>query len=118
MLNDFAGEYLGSAGDGEYIRESFLAPKTGCTRNKIYFIDNVLLLWKQEVGGEGLRDNLLSDTANRENWTVVKILRGHLEDIYDLCWSCDSQFVITGSVDNSAIVWDIQAGESWTDLVP
>ena len=41
---------------------------------------------------------------------MVKILRGHLEDIYDLSWSCDSCQVVTGSVDNSAIVWDVQKG--------
>lgn len=74
-------------------------------------LDNVLLLWSQDVGAEGVGNNLLSDTVNKESWCVVKVFRGHLEDIYDLCWSCDSRFIITGSVDNSAIVWDIQNGE-------
>lgn len=37
--------------------------------------------------------------------------RGHLEDVYDLCWSVDSNFLISGSVDNTAIVWDVQKGE-------
>ena len=62
------------------------------------------------MGGEGTGNNLLSDTANKESWNVVKILRGHLEDVYDLCWSCDSLNIITGSVDNSAIIWDVQNG--------
>ena len=38
--------------------------------------------------------------------------RGHLEDVYDLCWSSDSNCIITGSVDNTAIVWDVQKGET------
>ena len=52
-----------------------------------------------------------SPSKNKENWTIVKLLRGHLEDIYDLCWSPDSTSLISGSVDNSAIVWDVLKGE-------
>lgn len=36
--------------------------------------------------------------------------RGHIEDVYDLAWSPDSTQLITGSVDNSAIVWDAVKG--------
>lgn len=52
-----------------------------------------------------------SPSKNKENWSLVKLLRGHLEDIYDLCWSPDSSGIISGSIDNSAIVWDVQKGE-------
>ena len=38
--------------------------------------------------------------------------RGHLGDVYDLCWSSDSRFIVSGSVDNSAIAWDTQKGEN------
>lgn len=38
------------------------------------------------------------------------IYRGHLEDVYDLCWSSDGKYMITGSVDNSAILWDVTKG--------
>ena len=31
--------------------------------------------------------------------------------MYDLCWSSDSRYIISGSVDNSAIAWDTQKGE-------
>ena len=58
------------------------------------------------VGGTG--DS--SPSKNKENWTIVKLLRGHLEDVYDLCWSPDSTSLISGSVDNSAIVWDVLKG--------
>ena len=36
--------------------------------------------------------------------------RGHLEDIYDLAWSPNGQQLISGSVDNSAIIWDVNKG--------
>ena len=34
-------------------------------------------------------------------------LRGHHSDVYDLCWSPDSSHLVSGSVDNTSIVWDI-----------
>lgn len=74
--------------------------------------DNVLILWSRDLGKELGENNLLTSNGNKENWSVVKVLRGHLEDVYDLCWSCDSSRIITGSVDNTAIVWDIQRGGS------
>ncbi|GAA53113.1 chromatin assembly factor 1 subunit B [Clonorchis sinensis] len=33
--------------------------------------------------------------------------RRHLEDIYDVCWAPDSQALISGSVDHSLIVWQL-----------
>ena len=57
-----------------------------------------------------------SPSKNKENWSLVKLLRGHLEDVYDLCWSPDSSYLISGSVDNSAIVWDVQKGEQIINL--
>ena len=37
--------------------------------------------------------------------------RGHIEDVYDLSWSQDSTHLISGSVDNTAIVWNISNGK-------
>ena len=36
--------------------------------------------------------------------------RGHVEDIYDACWSGSSGLLVTGSVDNTAIIWDVSKG--------
>ena len=41
---------------------------------------------------------------------VIHSPRGHLEDVYDMCWSTDGSRLISGSVDNSAIIWDINKG--------
>ena len=41
---------------------------------------------------------------------MVIYYRGHIEDVYDLCWSDNSQYLMSGSVDNSVIIWDCKAG--------
>lgn len=56
-----------------------------------------------------LDDNNEND---KETWLIYKTLRGHLEDVYDLSWSMDSLSLISGSVDNTAIIWDIKKGRS------
>ena len=43
-------------------------------------------------------------------WHLAVYYRSHLEDVYDLSWSPDSRFLISGSVDNSAIMWDVKKG--------
>lgn len=42
----------------------------------------------------------------------MKILRGHMEDVYDLSWSPDSLSLVSGSVDNTAMVWSVETGKS------
>lgn len=43
-----------------------------------------------------------------ECWKQHKVLRGHIEDICDLSWSQDSQYLVSGSVDNSVILWNVE----------
>ncbi|XP_074956123.1 chromatin assembly factor 1 subunit B isoform X2 [Phalacrocorax aristotelis] len=61
-------------------------------------------------GGDVFQDE---DEAhlNKENWTVVKTLRGHLEDVYDICWTSDGNYMASASVDNTAIMWDVIKGQ-------
>lgn len=33
-----------------------------------------------------------------------------MEDVYDICWSPDSSQILSGSVDNTAILWDVSKG--------
>lgn len=37
--------------------------------------------------------------------------RRHIEDVVDLAWSPDERFLITGSVDNMALIWDVKKGD-------
>lgn len=74
--------------------------------------ESVVFIWKQKSDSEPV--NIL-DTTNdqdKEVWITLKVLRGHMEDIYDLSWSPNSSFLVSGSVDNSAMVWDVQKGKS------
>lgn len=45
---------------------------------------------------------------DKESWIAWKVLRGHLQDVYDLAWSPDSAFLVSGSIDNTALLWDVQ----------
>ncbi|XP_077198776.1 chromatin assembly factor 1 subunit B isoform X2 [Paroedura picta] len=76
--------------------------------------DAAILLWKlndnkelEPVAFQDDDDNQL----NKENWTVIKTLRGHLEDVYDICWTPDGNYMASASVDNTAIMWDVSKGQ-------
>ncbi|KAL3278163.1 hypothetical protein HHI36_013505 [Cryptolaemus montrouzieri] len=71
--------------------------------------DANIIIWQLKT------DNIPSlddDSNDKETWNVLKIFRGHKEDIYDLCWSPDSSKLLSGSIDNTAILWDMQKGKS------
>ncbi|WAR09325.1 CAF1B-like protein [Mya arenaria] len=70
--------------------------------------DSVIIFWKlSETEAPSVNIFQEDEEDNKENWCMLKILRGHLEDIYDVSWSADGKFMISGSVDNSAILWDL-----------
>ncbi|KAI0209118.1 Chromatin assembly factor 1 subunit B [Lamellibrachia satsuma] len=73
--------------------------------------DSVVMLWRQNPSS-GASGGLFAEEEeeNKETWSVFKILRSHLEDVYDIAWSSDGTQLISGSVDNSAILWDIKKG--------
>ncbi|RZF48302.1 hypothetical protein LSTR_LSTR010265 [Laodelphax striatellus] len=71
--------------------------------------ESAIIIWKQksdcdlpQFPGDG--------EEQKEQWLMVKTLRGHLEDVYDLSWSPDEANLISGSVDNTALVWDVKKG--------
>lgn len=72
--------------------------------------ESVIFIWRQKPDTEAM--NICDDVSDsdKETWLIYKILRGHVEDVYDLSWSQDSQFLLSGSVDNTAIVWDVSKG--------
>lgn len=73
--------------------------------------ESAIIIWKKRQECDAPELSSTTDAeASKESWIVVKILRGHLEDVYDLCWSPDSTSLISGSVDNTAIIWDVQKG--------
>ncbi|KAK2582751.1 hypothetical protein KPH14_005018 [Odynerus spinipes] len=72
--------------------------------------ESAIILWKRKedcdffISPDGIE--------NKEHWSLWKVLRGHLEDVYDISWSPDSNSLISGSVDNTAILWDIHKGRT------
>lgn len=75
--------------------------------------DAIIMLWRLNSSPDHSTNATLmeeEDLQSKETWTSHKALRGHLEDVYDLCWSPDGNSLISGSVDNSAIIWDIAKG--------
>ncbi|XP_034477023.1 chromatin assembly factor 1 subunit B [Drosophila innubila] len=76
--------------------------------------ESVIFIWKQKAEHEVV--NIVDADGNseqdREVWLTLKILRGHREDVYDLSWAPNSQFLVTGSVDNTAMLWDVHKGKS------
>lgn len=87
-LSDFAqGEMLASAGD-----------------------DGNVLLWvpSDHHGSTALGDDTPDD---RETWTVKRMCRSSSgAEIYDLAWSPDGAFFITGSMDNVARIFSAETG--------
>lgn len=70
--------------------------------------ESIIIIWQMKEGpgeGGGLFDD--DDFQNKENWTVFKMLRFHLDDVYDLAWSPCGEFLLSGSVDNTAIVSNV-----------
>ncbi|CAK9820899.1 Chromatin assembly factor 1 subunit B [Anthophora plagiata] len=72
--------------------------------------ESTIILWKQKDDCEFFIG--FDETKDKEQWISWKVLRGHLEDVYDISWSPNSNMLVSGSVDNTAILWDIHKGRS------
>ncbi|RKP37081.1 WD40-repeat-containing domain protein [Dimargaris cristalligena] len=69
--------------------------------------DGTIIVWKQSQAASGSLENA-SVAGAEETWKAVSLLRGSLADIYDISWSADGRFIISGSVDNTARIWDVK----------
>ncbi|KAH3678298.1 hypothetical protein WICPIJ_008848, partial [Wickerhamomyces pijperi] len=73
--------------------------------------DGMVLLWTKADSivkefGQDAED--LEDI--KESWTLFKSFRSSSSEVYDLCWSPDSRFIITGSTDNIVRIYDVKLG--------
>ncbi|KAK7939248.1 hypothetical protein WMY93_002574 [Mugilogobius chulae] len=77
--------------------------------------DAAILLWKLNDSKEPEHAPVFQEDEeaqlNKESWSVLKTLRGHIEDVYDICWARDGNLMVSGSVDNTAIMWDVNKGQ-------
>ena len=65
--------------------------------------DNTVIIWVQKS-----RPASFGSTEEKVCWSNHKILRGHSGDVYDLSWNPDSKYLISGSVDNYCMIWNIE----------
>ena len=63
-----------------------------------------VLLWRRAPEGT---KNLHGDPTT---WRTANTLRGHSDDVQDLAWAPGGAALVTGSVDNSSIVWSEASG--------
>ncbi len=68
--------------------------------------DSAIVIWVQKS-----RPIEFGSNIEKIIWSNYKILRGHLSDIYDIAWSPDSKYLISGSVDNRALIWSLDKGK-------
>eukprot|EP01080_Neovahlkampfia_damariscottae_P005678 gene5678-9499_t len=61
-----------------------------------------IFLWQ-----ESENNSSFVEETNKESWLVFKNFKGHSEDVYDLQWSKDGNYLISASIDNSIILWNM-----------
>lgn len=74
--------------------------------------DGNIILWRYQSRGPEFAGSSTLDgnDVSGEHYSIWKTLRGHLQDVYDLCWSPDGGQLVSGAVDNTAIIWNVQKG--------
>ncbi|KAF9999199.1 hypothetical protein BGZ65_005406 [Modicella reniformis] len=72
--------------------------------------DGSIILWRPSETKDAPNKFAESDDDEyeRETWRVQSMMRGSLSDIYDLAWSPDGRYIISGSIDNTARIWDVR----------
>jgi len=69
--------------------------------------ESVIIVWHLKPGDSSYGGLFDDEQNNKENWVVYKMIRSHLDDVYDLSWSGCGQFLVSGSVDNAAIITNV-----------
>ncbi|KAF2199705.1 WD40 repeat-like protein [Delitschia confertaspora ATCC 74209] len=71
--------------------------------------DGNILLWVPAENA-ALHNNFEEGLEDKETWRVKHMCRSMGSEIYDLAWSPDGVFFITGSMDNIARIYNAQTG--------
>lgn len=56
------------------------------------------------------------DDDRQESWTTTLVCRSNNSEIYDIAWSPDSKYILTGSTDNVSRIFDAKTGQQVTQL--
>ncbi|PWW73050.1 WD40 repeat-like protein [Tuber magnatum] len=73
--------------------------------------DGNIILWVPAEPGHRYGAFGEDDLEDKETWRLKHMCRSMGSEIYDLAWSPDGIFFITGSMDNIARVWNAQTGQ-------
>jgi len=57
------------------------------------------------------RPGTLENNEPSSSWHLYKTLRAHISEVIDLKWSADSNFLITASMDQTAVLWNVEKGQ-------
>jgi chromatin assembly factor 1 subunit B len=71
--------------------------------------DGNVLLWVP-AENQTTHTNFEEGLEDKETWRVKAMCRSIGSEIYDLAWSPDGVFFITGSMDNIARIYNAQTG--------
>ncbi|KPI87008.1 chromatin assembly factor 1 subunit b-like protein [Leptomonas seymouri] len=79
----------------------------------------VCLWWRDSAGGSAAaasngtrqahRGQLSEEDGDVEEWKAYRHLTGHISDVYDLCFSADSRYLLSGAGDGSIVIHDLEA---------
>ncbi|XP_063536260.1 chromatin assembly factor 1 subunit B [Cydia strobilella] len=72
--------------------------------------ESIIFVWQQKTEKDPMPADP-NEEQYKETWVIYKTLRGHLEDVLDLSWACNSLHLASGSVDNKLVVWDVMRGK-------
>ena len=67
--------------------------------------DALIMLWREKAARQAFGE--AAPAAGATAWGPVCALRGHCEDVYDLCWSPRADSLFSGGVDGTTIVWNV-----------
>lgn len=76
--------------------------------------DGMLIIWS--LSSNIVQEFGVQDDDMKESWVVHQCYNTNLE-IYDICWSPDSNFVATGSMDNTIKIYNILTGQKVTEIL-
>jgi chromatin assembly factor 1 subunit B len=73
--------------------------------------DGVVCIWVPSDSRENVFGDMPDQHAeDKESWRVKHMCRSSGSEIYDLVWSPDGIYILTGSMDNVARIYDSRDG--------
>lgn len=79
--------------------------------------DGTIILWSLAADTPPVSKTFGEDSLDdKEVWKIRHICRSSISEVYDLAWSPDSQFILAGSMDNIARVYNAVTGQCIREL--